>query len=136
MGSYKRTSLNNKSDQKLILTHFVETLEDSVPIIGLGSVEDPTDASEVLKIGASLVGIGRELLREPKWVQKIQSGDEESIRKNISYSDMDDLRIPKVMQQSLIESFSNVMNFTTNTENLEDYSKEMAPMEGIEKKLL
>ena len=136
MGSYKRTSLNNKSDQKLILTHFVETLEDSVPIIGLGSVEDPTDASEVLKIGASLVGIGRELLREPKWVQKIQSGDEESIRKNISYSDMDDLRIPKVMQQSLIESFSNVMNFTTNTENSEDYSKEMAPMEGIEKKLL
>ncbi|MEG0286497.1 MAG: NADH-dependent flavin oxidoreductase [Vagococcus sp.] len=136
MGSYKRTSLNNKSDQKLILTHFVETLEDSVPIIGLGSVEDPTDASEVLKIGASLVGIGRELLREPKWVQKIQSGDEESIRKNISYSDMDDLGIPKVMQQSLIESFSNVMNFTTNTENSEDYSKEMAPMEGIEKKLL
>ena len=136
MGSYKRTSLNNKSDQKLILTHFVETLEDSVPIIGLGSVEDPTDASEVLKIGASLVGIGRELLREPKWVQKIQTGDEESIRKNISYSDMDDLGIPKVMQQSLIESFSNVMNFTTNTENSEDYSKEMAPMEGIEKKLL
>lgn len=135
MGSYKRTSLNDNSDRKPILTRFIETVDGRKPIIGVGSVESPSDAEEVLGMGASLVGIGRELLREPNWVKKVQSGDEVSIRKNISASDMDQLAIPSVMQTYLKESFYSVMHFTTDTQEIEDYSNQMAPMEGIEKKL-
>lgn len=135
MGSYLRTSLNNPEDKKPILNYFVETIEPEVPLIGLGSVETPTDAQEVINKGASLVAMGRELLREPNWVEKVQRNDENSIRTTISASDMDELSIPTVMQTYLKTSFHSVMHFTTDTAAQDTYSTQMAPMEGIEKKL-
>ena len=135
MGSYLRTSLNNPEDKKPILNYFIETIEPEVPLIGLGSVETPTDAQEVINKGASLVAMGRELLREPNWVEKVQRNDENSIRTTISASDMDELSIPTVMQTYLKTSFHSVMHFTTDTAAQDTYSTQMAPMEGIEKKL-
>lgn len=135
MGSYLRTSLNNPEDKKPILNYFIETIEPEVPLIGLGSVETPTDAQKVINKGASLVAMGRELLREPNWVEKVQRNDENSIRTTISASDMDELSIPTVMQTYLKTSFHSVMHFTTDTAAQDTYSTQMAPMEGIEKKL-
>lgn len=135
MGSYLRTSLNNPEDKKPILNYFIETIGPEVPIIGLGSVETPKDAQEVINKGASLVAMGRELLREPNWVEKVQRNDENSIRTTISASDMDELSIPTVMQTYLKTSFHSVMHFTTDTAEQDTYSTQMAPMEGIEKKL-
>lgn len=135
MGSYLRTSLNNPEDKKPILNYFIETIEPEVPLIGLGSVETPKDAQEVINKGASLVAMGRELLREPNWVEKVQRNDENSIRTTISASDMDELSIPTVMQTYLKTSFHSVMHFTTDTAEQDTYSTQMAPMEGIEKKL-
>lgn len=135
MGSYLRTSLNNPEDKKPILNYFIETIGPEVPLIGLGSVETPKDAQEVINKGASLVAMGRELLREPNWVEKVQRNDENSIRTTISASDMDELSIPTVMQTYLKTSFHSVMHFTTDTTEQDTYSTQMAPMEGIEKKL-
>lgn len=135
MGSYLRTSLNNPEDKKPILNYFIETIGPEVPLIGLGSVETPKDVQEVINKGASLVAIGRELLREPNWVDKVQRNDENSIRTTISASDMDEPSIPTVMQTYLKTSFHSVMHFTTDTSEQDSYSIQMAPMEGIEKKL-
>ncbi|MBI0107763.1 NADH-dependent flavin oxidoreductase [Lactobacillus sp. W8089] len=135
MGSYLRTSLNNPEDKKPILNYFIETIGPEVPLIGLGSVETPNEAQEVINKGASLVAMGRELLREPNWVEKVQRNDENSIHTTISASDMDELSIPTVMQTYLKTSFHSVMHFTTDTAAQDTYSTQMAPMEGIEKKL-
>ena len=135
MGSYLRTSLNNPEDKKPILNYFIETIGPEVPLIGLGSVETPNEAQEIINKGASLVAMGRELLREPNWVEKVQRNDENSIRTTISASDMDELSIPTVMQTYLKTSFHSVMHFTTDTAAQDTYSTQMAPMEGIEKKL-
>ena len=135
MGSYLRTYLNNPEDKKPILNYFIETIGPEVPLIGLGSVETPNEAQEVINKGASLVAMGRELLREPNWVEKVQRNDENSIRTTISASDMDELSIPTVMQTYLKTSFHSVMHFTTDTAAQDTYSTQMAPMEGIEKKL-
>ncbi|EMS74298.1 putative oxidoreductase [Enterococcus durans IPLA 655] len=135
MGSYKRTSLNDKTDTIPILAKFSQIIANDIPLIGIGSVEKPAEADKVLENGADLVAIGRELLREPQWVQKIMSGDEVSIRKTISPSDLDELVIPPVMQTYLKESFYNVMHFTTDMNQAENYQHQVAPMEGFEKKL-
>lgn len=71
MGSYKRTSLNQPDDKELLLTKFVHALNNKKPLIGIGSVERPEDAEEVINAGAALVAIGREFIREPKWVQTV-----------------------------------------------------------------
>ncbi|MBY9080211.1 NADH-dependent flavin oxidoreductase [Paenibacillus sp. HN-1] len=135
MGSYKRSSLNQREDKELILSKFVRVLNNAKPIIGVGSVERPEDAEAVIQAGSAFVGIGRELIREPKWVQKVQAGDLNSIRYQISPCEMDELRIPLAMQSYLEGSFREVIRFTTDAEPGENYEATLAPMEGFEKKL-
>jgi 2,4-dienoyl-CoA reductase-like NADH-dependent reductase (Old Yellow Enzyme family) len=135
LGSYKRSSLNQREDTEPILAKFVRALKSSKPIIGGGSVERPDDAEAVIQAGATFVGIGRELIREPKWVQKVQANDLKSIRYQVSPSEMDELRIPLAMQSYLEGSFREVIRFTTDFEPVESYEATIAPMEGYEKKL-
>ncbi|GAA3621248.1 NADH-dependent flavin oxidoreductase [Secundilactobacillus similis] len=134
MGSYKRTSLNDKTNTATLISQFAAHTNGIVPLIGIGSVELPSDADAVLADGADLVAIGRELLREPQWVQKVQAGDEGSIRTQLSPTDMTELSIPPVMQTYLSTSFKTVMQFTTDGKK-NSYQDELAPMEGFEKKL-
>jgi len=133
MGSYQRTSLNQRVDKEPILTKFVKALNNRKPLIGVGSVERPEDAEAVINAGAALVGIGREFIREPKWVQKVAAGDLNSVRYQISPYDMDELRIPLALQAYLQSAFRDVMHFAG--EQGKNYETTMAPMEGFEKKM-
>ncbi|WP_317912852.1 NADH-dependent flavin oxidoreductase [Carnobacterium maltaromaticum] len=135
MGSYKRTSLNDKKNKATLISQFSTHTKGVVPLIGIGSVEHPDEAEEVLHDGADLIAIGRELIREPKWVQKVVIGDIASIRTKLSPLDMDELAIPSVMQVYLTESFNSVMHFTTDSANVQNYQDTLAPMEGFEKKI-
>lgn len=135
MGSYKRTSLNDKEDKTPILHKFAEVVNTDTPLIGIGSVTTADDINAVLDGGADLVAIGREFIREPKLVQKIAADDTQSIRTQLSPLDMDELAIPSVMQVYLRTSFYSVMNFTDDPEVKADYTNSAAPMEGFEKKL-
>lgn len=135
MGSYQRTSLNDKANKKTLISQFAAHMKDIVPLIGIGSIEHPADAEAALADGADLAAIGRELLREPQWVQKVAAGDTNSIRTQLSPSDMDELAIPSVMQTYLSTSFKSVMHFTTDADAAQNYQDSLAPMEGFEKKL-
>lgn len=135
MGSYQRTSLNDKTDTRPLLGQFVDAVSGRVPVIGIGSVELPSDADAVLAGGATFVAMGRELLREPQWIQKVLAGDEASIRTKLSPTDLTELAIPPVMQVYLQTAFKPVMHFTTDPAAASDYRDQLAPMEGFEKKL-
>lgn len=50
----------------LILPQFANITENSVSLIGMGSVEEPKDAGDALSSGPSLVTIGGYLILEPK----------------------------------------------------------------------
>jgi 2,4-dienoyl-CoA reductase-like NADH-dependent reductase (Old Yellow Enzyme family) len=141
MGSYERTSLNDPSDTEPLLKKFSEATRGHTPLIGIGSVEAANDAQAVLDGGADLVAIGRELIREPRWVQKVAAGDFSSIRTSLSAADMEELVIPSVMREYLVESFGSVMHFASEntapreTSTSTQYKNTLAPMEGFEKKL-
>lgn len=126
MDSYKRTSLNDHDDKELLVHKFAGILSQQVPLIGIGSIETPQDAEDALANGANLIAIGRELIREPKWVQKVASGNEASIRMTLDPKEMDELAIPAAMQSFLTGAFFEAMHFTTD---------ELAPIEGAEKNL-
>lgn len=134
IGSYKRTSLNNPDDTETLLSQFANVLTNETPLIGVGSVENPQDAEAVLSDGAQFVAIGRELIREPKWVQKVAQNDLSSIRTQLSPLDLEELAIPSVMQHYLTTAFKPVMNFTGDG-IAANYQNTFAPMEGFEKKL-
>ena len=133
MGSYQRTSLNDKTDTRSLVSQFSEKTRGVVPLIGVGSVESPADAEAALADGADFVAIGRELIREPKWVQKAAAG--EPLRNTLSPYDLDELAIPGAMQEYLQTAFRSVMHFTEDGTDFDSYQNNLAPMEGFEEKL-
>ena len=55
------------------------------PVINAGNYRDPEIVEKVLESGdVDIVGMGRGLIAEPNWVKKVQTGEEELLRKCIS----------------------------------------------------
>ncbi|MCF6410294.1 NADH-dependent flavin oxidoreductase [Pseudalkalibacillus salsuginis] len=71
-----------------------ERVGDQVPIIGVGSIRTPQDAIKALQSGIPLIALGRELIMEPDWIQKVVQGNEEYIKTTLAEVDQDRLVIP------------------------------------------
>ena len=57
---------------KTRIEYLLETINGLVPLIGVGSIITADDAKEALETGVDLIAIGREMIVDPDWVQKIQ----------------------------------------------------------------
>lgn len=69
--SYMAAAVKEKFADKIIMT--------------TGNIRDPKVAEQILEEGrADLIGMGRGLIADPDWVNKVQSGKEETLRKCIS----------------------------------------------------
>jgi 2,4-dienoyl-CoA reductase-like NADH-dependent reductase (Old Yellow Enzyme family) len=51
-------------------------IDGRVPLIGVGSIRTKNDALEAMETGVDLLALGRELLIEPHWVEKIGAGED------------------------------------------------------------
>lgn len=72
-----------------------------VPLINVGKVRDGQDAQLALKSG-DLVAVGRQLLIDPDWPQKIQD-DQAHIAQAIHLNDQDKLAIPDPLWQMITD---------------------------------
>ena len=55
------------------------------PVVTVGNIRDPQVAEDILaRVDADLIGMGRGLIADPDWVNKVEFGHEDDIRKCIS----------------------------------------------------
>lgn len=73
-----------------------------VPIIGVGSIHTPDDAVKALGTGIPIVAIGREMIMEPDWVEKVAEGREAEIKTTLSKDDQDRLVVPKPLWDAIL----------------------------------
>jgi len=73
-----------------------------VPIMGVGSIHSADDALKALEIGIPLVALGRELIIEPDWVEKIESGREADIRTTLSTDEQELLVVPGPLWHAIV----------------------------------
>lgn len=95
MGNVWRKSLVDNSITIPLNETIKEHLQGKVPMIVVGDVQTPADAAKATDAGFGLVAVGRQSIREPKWVQKIEHADEGAINYSISPDDLDELGIKK-----------------------------------------
>lgn len=131
MGYAWRTSLNDKADAEPLILKIKRQVANRLPLISVGSIEKPDDAQKVMDAGLDFVALGREMLREPHWVQKIENNDEDSIRYTISEQDLNELGITPAMWHFLTVRLQSAMHIS----NQPDYDKgqfdnKLAPHEG------
>lgn len=75
-----------------------------VPIIGVGSIHTPDDALKAAQTGVPLLALGREIIIEPEWVEKVKQGREAEIRTTVSKDDQARLEIPNPLWQAIINT--------------------------------
>lgn len=129
MGNHARTSMLDKDDHEPLNQKILKTIAGRKPLIEVGNIQTPQDAESVLKDGAALAAMGRELIREPNWVEKVAAGDEKYIRYALSPVDMDLLGIPGGLQRELRTGFLNAMNFTDQV--TDSFLDQFGQMEGF-----
>lgn len=77
------------------LEQIAERLGDT-PLIGVGNIWTADDALRARQLGAAFVALGRALLLEPEWVQKVEAGRTD-LRATFTPDDRDALTIPEPM---------------------------------------
>ncbi len=71
-----------------------ERIGHNVPVIGVGSLHTPDEVEKALETGVPLIALGREMIMEPNWVEKVQNGDEDSIRVTLRKDAQQELVLP------------------------------------------
>lgn len=97
VGNFWNGSLRNAEDTKSRVLLIKERVGDKVPVIGVGGFYTPEQVSKALDTGVDFIALGRELIMEPKWIEKVVEGKEESIRTTLSKNDKVELAIPESM---------------------------------------
>lgn len=95
-------SFREKDKTQSRITKIHEVVGSRVPIVGVGSLHTPDDVVEALETGVPLIALGRELLMEPKWIEKVAAGKVEQIRTTLSKRDQEKLVIPDPLWQKLV----------------------------------
>ncbi|WP_391203048.1 NADH-dependent flavin oxidoreductase [Psychrobacillus sp. L4] len=96
-GSFRE---KNESQSRIIKVY--EKVGSRVPILGVGSLHSPEEVVEALETGVPLIALGREMLMEPKWIEKVEAGQEDQIRTTLSKKDQKELVIPDPLWDRLI----------------------------------
>ncbi|MFD6209189.1 NADH-dependent flavin oxidoreductase [Peribacillus sp. NPDC060253] len=81
-----------------------ERVGDQVPVIGVGSIYTADDAIKAFQSGVPLIALGRELIIDPEWVQKVEQGRESKIITKINKDNQQQLEIPDPLWQAIIHS--------------------------------
>jgi 2,4-dienoyl-CoA reductase-like NADH-dependent reductase (Old Yellow Enzyme family) len=96
------------TDTRTRLEIIQDEVGNRVPVIGVGSIYTPDDALQALASGVPLIALGRGLIMEPDWVEKVQQGREQTIQTRIDPSAKEHLKehlvLPDYLWQVILTS--------------------------------
>ena len=85
------------------IEHIAEHVGNRVPIIGVGSIHTPDQAVQALeKTEIPLIALGRELIMEPEWVEKVEQGREKEIKTTLTQNDQARLQVPDQLWEPMM----------------------------------
>lgn len=95
-----------------------EVLADDLPLMVVGHLASPAQVEKLIDAGVQFAAIGRELIREPKWVQKVAAGDEKAIRYTFSLRDVDELKVTPPLLNFLRTAFKKGFPISTDEKQI------------------
>ncbi|SDB81858.1 2,4-dienoyl-CoA reductase [Pelagirhabdus alkalitolerans] len=94
-------SMRDDEDKKSRILKIHERIGDQLPIIGVGSLYSAEDVKSAIDTGVPLIALGRELIVDPKWVEKLESGEEDAIQTTLTKADQERLVVPNTLWQAI-----------------------------------
>lgn len=81
-----------------------EKVGGGVPVIGVGSIRTADDAVKAMQTGVPLIALGRELIVDPDWVEKVEQGRDDEILTTLTKNDQQRLVVPDPLWQAIINT--------------------------------
>lgn len=81
-----------------------ERVGGKVPVIGVGSLYSADDVIKAFETGVPLLALGRELIIDPDWVEKVETGRENEIETKIDTGAQARLVVPDPLWQAIINT--------------------------------
>ncbi|MBB3108668.1 2,4-dienoyl-CoA reductase-like NADH-dependent reductase (Old Yellow Enzyme family) [Paenibacillus phyllosphaerae] len=91
-------------ESKSRIEWIVDRVAGRVPVIGVGSIHTPDEAAKAFESGIELLALGRELIIEPHWVQKVRDGQESDIATTLTRNDQERLNVPTPLWQAIVNT--------------------------------
>lgn len=88
--------------EKTRIQYLLETIDNRVPLIGVGSIYSAQDAHKAFEAGVPLLALGRELIIDPDWIQKVAEGKEAEIVTELNQQKQKELVIPDPLWNAII----------------------------------
>ena len=89
-----RSSIRDSQDSEPVIQKIIKKINDRVPLIGVGQIETKQDAQRVLDAGVPLFALGKALLLDPDWTEKVVSGRESEVIRAYRDEMQADLALP------------------------------------------
>ena len=103
MDAWTKPSMDSNVDKSM--TEIVsEKINGRVPLITVGSVLTADDALEVLSTKSDFIALGREIIMDPDWIEKIQNDREDEVVTTISKNLEKDLIIPEKLFAAMLST--------------------------------
>lgn len=77
---------------------------DRIPVIGVGSIFTADDALDAYCTGIDLVALGRVLIMEPDWVEKVLQGNENRLSTALDPSHKEELIVPEPLWNEIMST--------------------------------
>jgi 2,4-dienoyl-CoA reductase-like NADH-dependent reductase (Old Yellow Enzyme family) len=91
-------------DDRSRLEIIQERVGSQVPVIGVGSLYSADDVIKAFGTGVPLLALGRELIIDPDWVEKVETGRENEIETKIDTGAQKRLVVPDPLWQAIVNT--------------------------------
>jgi 2,4-dienoyl-CoA reductase-like NADH-dependent reductase (Old Yellow Enzyme family) len=81
-----------------------ERIGQKAPVIGVGSLYSADDVLKAFETGVPLIALGRELIIDPDWVEKVENGREDEIETKIDLGAQKRLVVPDPLWQAIVNT--------------------------------
>lgn len=81
-----------------------ERVGGKVPVIGVGSLYSAKDVIKAFETGVPLLALGRELIIDPDWVEKVETGRENEIETKLDTGAQARLVVPDPLWQAIVNT--------------------------------
>jgi len=99
-----QSSMRDPINSSPIICKIIDQIHGRIPFIGVGSIHTPEEAIKALESGAEFIALGREIIMEPEWINKVQLGKVSEIRTTLNKSDKKSLDIPEPLWNAIINA--------------------------------
>ncbi|AOM84526.1 NADH-dependent flavin oxidoreductase [Salisediminibacterium beveridgei] len=97
-------SMRDASDQRSRVQMIQDEVGEKIPVVGVGSLHTPDDVERAMAGNVPFIALGRELIVEPKWIEKVEAGQESEIRTDMSVNDREALVVPESLWNVIVNT--------------------------------